>query len=59
MATTITPATLNVTVREQITMNGTDYGATTRYSAASVTEVSRRIITTNGTGSTELFVASE
>jgi uncharacterized protein YheU (UPF0270 family) len=55
MASTITPATLNVTVREQITMNGTDYGATTRYSADSITEVSRRIITTNGTASTEII----
>ena len=55
MASTITPATLNVTIREQITMNGTDYGAVTRYAADNITEISRRIVTTNGTASTEII----
>ena len=55
MASTITPATLNVTIREQITMNGTDYGSVTRYSVDNISEISRRLITTNGTGSTELI----
>ena len=55
MASTLTPAPLNVTIREQITMNGTDYGAITRYSVDNIKEISRRIITTNGTGSTELI----
>jgi hypothetical protein len=36
-------------------MNGTDYGAITRYSVDNIKEISRRIITTNGTGSTELI----
>jgi|TARA_R110000824_G_scaffold36832_1_gene113906 hypothetical protein len=55
MASTITPASLNVTIREQITMNGTDYGSLTRYAAHNITEVSRRIIATNGTGSTTII----
>ena len=53
MASTLTPAPLNVTIREQITMNGTDYGAVTRYSVSNISEISRRIITTNGTASTK------
>ena len=55
MASTITPATLNVTIREQITMNGTDYGGITRFAADNITEISRRIVTTNGTGSTTII----
>ena len=55
MASTLTPAPLNVTIREQITMNGNDYGAITRYSVANISEISRRLITTNGTASTEII----
>ena len=55
MASTLTPAALNVTIREQITMNGTDYGGITRYSVSNISEISRRIITTNGTASTEII----
>ena len=55
MASTLTPAPLNVTIREQITMNGTDYGSVTRYSVSSISEISRRIVTTNGTGSTTII----
>ena len=55
MASTLTPAPLNVTIREQITIGKTDYGAVTRYTVDNVKEISRRLITTNGTGSTELI----
>jgi hypothetical protein len=55
MASTLAPAPLNVTIREQITMNGSDYGAVTRYSVANISEISRRLITTNGTASTEII----
>ena len=55
MASTLTPAPLNVTIREQITIGKTDYGATTRYSVDNIKEISRRIITTNGTASTEII----
>lgn len=55
MASTITPATLNVTIREACTLNGTDYGAVTRYAVGGVTQISRRIVATHGTGSTEIL----
>ena len=55
MASTVTPAPLSVVIREQITMNGTDYGATTRYTVNNISEISRRIVTTNGTGSTPII----
>ena len=55
MASTIAPARLNVIIREQVTVNGTDYGGTTTYAAGGITEVSRRIITTHGTASTEVL----
>ena len=55
MASTLTPAPLNVTIREQITMNGTDYGSATRYTVNNISEISRRIVTTNGTGSTQII----
>ena len=55
MASTLTPAPLNVTIREQITMNGTDYGSATRYTVNNISEISRRLITTNGTSSTEII----
>ena len=52
MASTITPTTLKVTIREQINMGGTDFGAKTEFSLNNISEVSRRRMTTNGTGST-------
>ena len=55
MASTLTPAPLTVTIREQITMNGSDYGSATRYSVNNISEISRRLITTNGTASTEII----
>lgn len=44
MATTITPATLTVTITEAITLNGQDKGSTNALTIASVTEVSQRIV---------------
>jgi hypothetical protein len=55
MASTITPAPLTVIIAEQITLNGTPYGAKTRYTVDNITEISKRIVTTNGTGSTEIL----
>ena len=45
MATTITSATLTVTLTESISLNGSDQGATNTLTIASVNEVSKRIIT--------------
>ena len=44
MATTISAATLTVTLTESITLNGQDKGATNSLENASVTEVSLRIL---------------
>ena len=44
MATTITAATLTVTITEEITLNGVDQGGTNTLTIGSVTETSRRIV---------------
>ena len=44
MATTITAATLTVTLTEEISLNGQDKGSTNAMTVASVTEVSQRIV---------------
>lgn len=54
MASTLTTATLKVTLTEQITLNSSDYGSKHEFSISNVGEVSKRIITTNGTSSTTL-----
>ena len=54
MASTLTTATLKVTLTEQITLNSSDYGSKNEFSIGGIGEVSKRIITTNGTSSTTL-----
>jgi len=44
MASTVTPATLTVTITESITLNGSDQGATNSFTVASVAEVNKRIV---------------
>lgn len=44
MATTITPATLTVTLTEAVTLGGEAQGATNTLSISTVTEVSKRIV---------------
>lgn len=44
MATTITAATLTVTITEAISLNGQDKGSTNTLTISSVTEVSQRIV---------------
>tara|TARA_R110000824_G_scaffold110418_1_gene258371 strand:+ start:68 stop:547 length:480 start_codon:yes stop_codon:yes gene_type:complete len=45
MATTITPSTLSVVHSETITLNGQRQGSTTIKTIASITEISKRILT--------------
>lgn len=45
MASTITPATLTVTLTEAITLNGTAQGSTNTLSIGSVNEIYKRIVT--------------
>lgn len=52
MATTITPATLTVQVKEEISLNGQDQGAINSFSVASINEISKRIITVTTAEST-------
>jgi hypothetical protein len=45
MASTITAATMTVTITESISLNGADQGATNTLSIASINEVVKRIVT--------------
>lgn len=44
MATTVTPATLTVSISESITLNGSDRGSTATLTIANIAEYSNRII---------------
>ena len=44
MASTVTPATLTVTITESITLNGSDQGATNSFTVASIAEINKRIV---------------
>ena len=59
MATTVTNASLTVTVTEAITLNGQDYGATNSKVTASINEIAKGIVTVN-TDKNEIlgFIAS-
>ena len=45
MTSTITPATLTVTLKESIELNGVEQGATNTKTIANVNEISKRIVT--------------
>ena len=45
MATTVTAATMTVTIAEDITLSGSQQGASNTFTIASVNEVSKRIVT--------------
>ena len=51
MATTITSATLTVTLTEKIELNGTNHGSINTKTFASINEISKRIITVTTTES--------
>ena len=54
MATTLTAATLTVTVTESISLNGRDQGATNSFTVASINEVYKHIATATTTATTFL-----
>ena len=54
MATTLTAATLTVTVTESISLNGKDQGATNSFTVASINEVYKHIVTATTTATTFL-----
>ena len=60
MATTITAATLTVTITEAVTLNGYDQGSSNSLTISSVNEVMKRIVTCTASQTTTLvtFAAS-
>ena len=54
MATTITNATLTVTLKESITLNGANMGGTNTLTIANVDEIFKRIVTCPGNSETTL-----
>ena len=55
MASTITASTLKVTIEENIKLNGVQQGGVNTLSIGSINEISKRIITTNGTSATTII----
>ena len=58
MASTISNSTLTVTLTEQLTLNGRDYGATRKMSISGINEVSKRILTCATTPGTQVYAGS-
>ena len=58
MASTISNSTLTVTLTEQLTLNGRDYGATRKMSIEGINEVSKRILTCATTPGTQVYAGS-
>ena len=54
MATTLTAATLTVTLTESISLNGKDQGATNSFTVASINEIYKHIVTATTTATTFL-----
>tara|TARA_R110002020_G_scaffold286935_1_gene502379 strand:+ start:693 stop:1181 length:489 start_codon:yes stop_codon:yes gene_type:complete len=55
MASTITSATLTVTLTEKIELNGRDQGATNTLNISSIKDVSKRIVTVPASGDTTVL----
>ena len=55
MASTITAASLTVTITESITLNGSNMGATNTLTVGSVNEINQRIVTLDATNVRTLF----
>ena len=58
MATTLTAATLTVTLTEAISLNGKDQGATSSFTVASINEIYKHIVTATTTATTFLKFGS-
>ena len=58
MATTVTAATLTVTVTEEVTLGGYDQGAKNTFTIAGVNEIQRRIVTCPASNTTTLLTFS-
>ena len=58
MATTVTAATLTVTLTESVTLGGYDQGAKNTFTIASVNEIQKRIVTCPASNTTVLLTFS-
>ena len=58
MASTITAATLTVTITEAVTLNGYDQGSKNELTIASVNEVYKRIVTCTASNQTIVFTSN-
>jgi len=55
MATTLTTSTLKVMLKEEISLNGEQQGSETNLNISSVKNVSKRLVSTNGTSETTII----
>ena len=51
-------ATMTVTVKESVTINGRDYGSTQNFSIASIADINRRVVTVTTTEAINMTFAS-
>jgi len=56
MATTVTPATLTVSLAESITLNGHEHGSVNTFSVSSVTQVYKRIVSCPANAETTIAI---
>lgn len=54
MASTLTTDTLKVLVKEEISLNGENQGSETKLNISSVKNISKRLVSTNGTSETTI-----
>jgi len=55
MASTLSNATLSVTLTEKITLNGAEHGSTKKMSISGVNEIAKRILTCATTPGTQIY----
>lgn len=59
MASTLSNATLSVTLTEKIVLNGSDHGSTKKMSISGINEISKRILTCATTPGTQIYAGSD
>ena len=59
MASTLSNATLTVTLTEKIVLNGSDHGSTKKMSISGINEISKRILTCATTPGTQIYAGAD
>lgn len=59
MASTLSNATLSVTLTEKIVLNGSDHGSTKKMSISGINEISKRILTCATTPGTQIYAGGD